>query len=169
MHVESMDEMRKVLTDYLEEETELSILDVGSMTVKNKGSYKQLMKPGWKYTGLDVEEGPNVDIVAPIPYVFPITTEIFDCVISGQCFEHVKNPFELMAECSRVLKEDGLIFVVAPFKFKQHRFPVDCWRFLPDGWAALFEESDITMLESYFVDNYQGSFASDCWAIGRKQ
>ena len=42
-----------------------------------------------------------------------------------------------MKEMVRVLKPEGLICIIAPRGFKEHRHPVDCWRFLPDGMRAL--------------------------------
>jgi SAM-dependent methyltransferase len=166
MHVESLNEMRKNLDKFMYSEMAVKVLDVGSMTIKNKGSYRQLMLSNWSYMGLDVEQGPNVDVVAK-DGKFPLNSGMFDVVLSGQCFEHVKNPFKLMAECSRVLKPGGLFFGVAPYKWKMHRYPVDCWRFLPDGWIALFEESGIENIKSYILDHAVETQA-DCWGIGRK-
>lgn len=37
----------------------------------------------------------------------------------------------------RVTKEGGLICIIAPNGFGEHRYPVDCWRFFTDGMIAL--------------------------------
>ena len=42
-----------------------------------------------------------------------------------------------MAEIIRVTKEGGLICIIAPNGFDEHRYPVDCWRFFTDGMIAL--------------------------------
>jgi hypothetical protein len=42
-----------------------------------------------------------------------------------------------MEEMTRVLKKEGLMCLIVPHGFKEHRFPVDCYRFLSDGMIAL--------------------------------
>jgi hypothetical protein len=42
-----------------------------------------------------------------------------------------------MSEIARVLKKDGLLCIIAPNGFKEHRYPVDCYRFFSDGMVAL--------------------------------
>jgi SAM-dependent methyltransferase len=121
----------------------LKFLDVGSMDVVGNGSYKNMftfdgIQKNWTYTGLDIASGNNVDIVSPDPYNWPIKDESYDIVISGQCAEHVEAPWIWVKEIERVCKADGYIFIIAPFKIAVHRFPVDCYRYVPDGFAYLF-------------------------------
>ncbi len=144
-----------------------SILDVGSQNVNKKGCYKQIFSPSYTYLGVDLVAGDNVDIVLNNPYSFPFEENKFDVVISGQCFEHVKNPFKLIMECSRVLKPKGYFLGVAPYVYPIHRVPIDCWRFLPDGWNSLFEESGLTLIESY-VHRIDETKNIDCWGIATK-
>jgi hypothetical protein len=42
-----------------------------------------------------------------------------------------------MAEMARVLKKKGLLCIIAPNGFGEHRHPVDCYRFFTDGMVAL--------------------------------
>jgi SAM-dependent methyltransferase len=85
-----------------------------------------------------MEAGPNVNKVLVNPYDWSsIATDSFDVVISGQVFEHVEFFWITMAEMTRVLKKDGLLCVVAPNGVREHRYPVDCYRFLTDGMVAL--------------------------------
>lgn len=115
----------------------LKVLDVGSYEVN--GSYKHLFPNEYfDYTGLDMEAGPNVDIVLDNPYNWDkIETDSFDIVISGQTFEHAEFFWITMAEMTRVLKKGGLMCIIAPNGFREHRFPVDCYRFFTDGLVAL--------------------------------
>ena len=47
------------------------VLDVGSRWIN--GSYREMVEAlGWSYTGLDVVDGGNVDILASSPYNYPI-------------------------------------------------------------------------------------------------
>ncbi len=42
-----------------------------------------------------------------------------------------------------------LACIVAPSAGKVHRFPLDCWRFYPDSWAALCGYVGLELLETY--------------------
>ncbi len=67
----------------------MSVLDVGSHDVN--GSYKSLFsETDFKYTGLDMADGPNVDIVPENTYSWKeIEDNSYDVVISEQALEHV--------------------------------------------------------------------------------
>lgn len=111
-------------------------LDVGSLNVN--GTFRELVeRRGWTYTGLDLEPGDNVDVVAPGAYDYPFPDGTFDVVLSGNTLEHVEWPWEWVVELGRVLRPGGLLALVAPHTFEEHRFPVDCWRVLPDGMRVL--------------------------------
>lgn len=115
----------------------LSVLDVGSYDVN--GSYKNIFSSGrYHYYGLDMEKGPNVDIVLDNPYCWnSVETNFYDIVISGQAFEHIEFFWVTIAEMVRVLNKGGLLCIIAPNGFKEHRYPVDCYRFFTDGMVAL--------------------------------
>lgn len=82
-------------------------------------------------------KGPNVDVVPKNPYNWDcIHTEDFDVVISGQCFEHLEFPWVTFAEMCRVLKKGGLMCLIAPYTCKRHRYPIDCYRYDADSFAA---------------------------------
>lgn len=111
-----------------------NVLDVGSYNVN--GCYKPLFS--CHYVGLDTSGGPNVDYVAKNPYKWEFPDDSFDLVISGQCFEHVQAPWLLVKEMERVCS--GWIIVIAPWKWRIHPYPIDCWRILPDGMRFLLSE-----------------------------
>ena len=168
MHKASFDEMRKLLDVYLTGEESL-IIDVGSREYEEgKGSYRPLVPKG--YVGLDTDPGENVDIVMSTPFDIPLSSGSVDVVLCGQVLEHCLNPFRLVKEISRVLKINGMLFLVAPFIQPPHYFPRDCFRFLPDGMKAIIEESGLKCLKAYIKDwvNDKGRGRSDCWGIGVK-
>ena len=146
MHRNSIDHMRALVERYLDRDASLLIGDIGSFDYT--GSYRDLFRhPGWSYQGLDLEAGPNVDVVLPSPYTFPFADAHFDVIVSGQAFEHVKFFWLTWMEMVRTLKPGGYIFLIAPSRGPEHRFPVDCWRFYPDGYRALAEYGGIDVLE----------------------
>ncbi|HVE50491.1 MAG TPA: methyltransferase domain-containing protein [Casimicrobiaceae bacterium] len=147
MHRNSLDHMRSLVERYLDPARKLSIGDVGSYDYN--GSYREIFrKDAWAYTGIDLDKGPNVDVVLESPYKFPFPDAHFDVVISGQAFEHIKFFWLTWMEMVRTLKPGGFIFLIAPSRGPEHRYPVDCWRFLPDGYRALAEYAGIETLEA---------------------
>ncbi len=97
-----------------------------------------------------MEEGPNVDIVIERPYDWStIKTDSYDIVISGQAFEHIEFFWITMSEMTRILKKDGLMCIIAPNGFREHRFPVDCYRFFSDGMIALARYVSLEILHAH--------------------
>lgn len=139
MHRSSMYRMKWFVENYVSkiEKDTIKILDIGSYNVN--GSYKQFFTDKkYQYTGLDIEAGPNVDIVLTNPYDWSgIETDSFDIVITGQTFEHTEFFWITIAEMTRVLKKDGLLCIIVPNKQREHRYPVDCYRFFTDGMVAV--------------------------------
>jgi SAM-dependent methyltransferase len=153
MHEASFEKMRAFRETYLarSDHRTLRVLDVGSGGNQGDLSYRDLFSPPrFDYVGLDIAEGPNVDVVPEDPYLWTtIGSERFDLVVSGQTFEHNPYFWITMAEIARVLTPGGLVVVIAPSTGRVHRFPFDCWRFYPDSWAALCSYVGLELMESY--------------------
>jgi SAM-dependent methyltransferase len=92
--------------------------------------------------------GQNVDVVAKDPYKFPLESNSFDLVISGQAFEHIEFPWLTIREIERVLKPGGFAIIIAPSSGPEHRYPNDCWRFYPDGMRALGKWASLDCIEA---------------------
>ncbi len=148
MHTSSLEHVRGLVHQYLADRTAepLAIVDIGSYDVN--GSYKQFfMHPAWRYTGVDLAAGPNVDVVLASPYRLPLASFSADVIVSGQAFEHVEYFWLTWLEMARVLKPGGLIFLLAPSRGPEHRYPQDCWRFYPDGFRALAKYAGMELLQ----------------------
>ncbi len=144
-------------------ERTICVLDVGSMSVNRSypHTYREHMPPAWIYRGCDIAPGKNVDLVQADPYILPAVDGEFDMVISGQCLEHVRYPFKLVAEMARVMKSGGAIILTAPWNQREHRYPKDYWRIFPDAMHAMMEDAGLHCIEAYTREN-------DCWALGVK-
>jgi SAM-dependent methyltransferase len=146
MHIESYKLMENAIRDYVigvdkkSATSTLNVLDVGSFRVGKDPTYKELMPVAWKYTGLDIEKGDNVDVVAISPTRFGFERDTFDLVISGQTLEHVEFPELWVAEIFKVLKAGGRAIIIAPSAGKIHYRP-DYRRILPDGMESLFKRN----------------------------
>lgn len=146
MHHSSYEHMRDLVARYLRPEQKLSVVDIGSYDVN--GSYRTLFdSPTWSYCGVDLSEGPGVDIALVSPYRIPLRSRSVDLVISGQAFEHVEFFWQTWLEMIRILKPGGMIFLIAPSRGPEHRYPQDCWRFYPDGYRALAKFGNCELIE----------------------
>jgi len=146
LHISSYEHMQDLAARYLDRDRALSIVDIGAADVN--GSYRPLFDhPGWRYTGVDLEAGAGVDVVLSSPYRLPMATRSTDVVISGQAFEHIEYFWMTWLEMLRVLKPGGHVFLIAPSRGYEHRYPQDCWRFYPDAWRALAKFGACELLE----------------------
>lgn len=142
----------------------LLIYDLGSQDVN--GSYRPIFsESAWRYVGIDMAPGKNVDIVLGNPYVFrEVSGNSADVVISGQAFEHIRYFWVTMLEIARVLKPGGVCCILAPSSGPEHRYPYDCWRFYPDGMMALADFSQMEMLTASTQWEAEGyTDGSDQW------
>ena len=140
MHHEAFEAMKDFelnwVRTYFPESAEHTVLDVGSMDLGG-GCHRDIFKDYW-YTGLDIAPGNNVDVVVENPYNWKEINHIeYDIIISGQCLEHVEYPWLTFQEMNNVLTIGGICCITVPSRGPIHRYPVDCYRFLPDGMEAL--------------------------------
>src|SRR6267143_4340343 len=150
MHQHSFDSMAQFRGEHLDARRNepLVIVDIGSADLN--GSYRELFAlPPWRYIGVDLVAGENVDVVLRDPYRWrELDSASIDVVVCGQTFEHTEFFWETMLEIARILKPRGLCCIIAPSSGPEHRFPVDCWRFLPDGLRALARYAGLEVLEA---------------------
>lgn len=160
MHRSSMNNMRTLFDKYVTSEfvgNECKILDFGGTNVKNAGTYYELVDTNEKikYQGVDLQAGPGISIVLDDPYKVPLEDNYADVVISGQMFEHCEFFWLSFLEMVRVVRPGGYIFLIAPMTGKVHRYPVDCWRFYPDAYAALAKWGKVELVDAW--TDYDGS------------
>lgn len=124
------------LSLYLNASAPLRVLEVGSRRVSVNGpGLRALSSPHWQWVGIDIVEGPCVDIVLKDPYEFPFRDGEFDVVISSDAFEHVDLFWLTFLEMCRVSR--AYIYLTAPSYGEYHGFPGDSWRFLADSPKSL--------------------------------
>ena len=153
MHSTSIDLVADFRDRYLPTLKGCSVLDVGSCVYGKQVSYRDLFTD-YKYIGMDLVEGPNVDVVG-----YDALTPPYAVVISGQTLEHVERPWEFL----RTLREyfTKYICIVAPNRTAEHRVPIDTFRYFPDGMRSLFNYAGIEVVEV-------GRFGKDTRAIGKQ-
>lgn len=144
MHPSAMVRMSWFVDNYIKSKitatggrVKFRVLDVGSYDVN--GCMRPLFDgTGVEYTGLDIETGPNVDIVMNDAYNWDnVPDESFDFVISANAFEHIEYPWLTIKLIYSKLKQGGIACIHAPLNIGEHRYPLDCYRYFSDGFRAL--------------------------------
>lgn len=137
MHKASMQLMRYFRKKYINGGE--TILDIGSRRCGKQETYGKIFK-GCEYTGMDIVPGENVDIVG-----FENIKKSYDVVISGQTMEHVKRPWEWLRGIVKYYKK--YICIIVPHTWVEHKYPIDTYRYMPDGMRDLFEYAGIIEIE----------------------
>ena len=88
-----------------------TVLDEGSFNVN--GTCKENM-PHCNVIGLDITEGPGVDVVGK-EYEYPFEDNKFSYIVSANTMEHVKNPWRFIQEIYRMTSEGGKVVLLLPF------------------------------------------------------
>jgi SAM-dependent methyltransferase len=125
------------------------VLECGSLDVNGSPRrYLEDLNPE-SYIGVDVLEGPGVDMVMDavnIPDKFP--EGIFDLVVSTEVLEHCPDWKGVVHSMKYILKEGGYIVVTARGPgMGYHPHEHDCWRFTVDDFHHIFSDMDIILLE----------------------
>jgi len=93
-----------------------TVLDIGSLDINgNNRSYFE----NCEYTGIDIGEGPNVDVVSK-GHLFDLGIQ-YDTIISTECFEHDKFYALTLQNAVKLLKPGGLlVFTCAGLGREEH-------------------------------------------------
>lgn len=118
--------------------SKFNVLEIGSRNVVSERLWEQFI-PNCSYTGFDVLEGDNVDVVGDVHklscYFSP---DSFDLVISHAVLEHLAMPWIAAEEIARVLKVGGYIAVETHFSFSEHELPWHFFQFNANALEILF-------------------------------
>lgn len=78
-----------------------------------------------------------------------IESSKYDFVLSCNNLEHIANPFKAISEMLRIIKNDGLIFLVLPNKNTNfdHKREITSFNHLQDDYAKNVSEEDLSHLE----------------------
>ena len=112
------------------------VVDIGGRNVN--GSLREVAQSmNMKYIAVDMEDHETVDIFLKDPHKFPFQNRSIDLIISTSCFEHDPCFWLTFKEMTRVIKNDGYIYINAPKNGVYHCYPGDNWRFYFDAGQAL--------------------------------
>lgn len=126
------------------------VIEIGSYDINGSlRSIVESMEPA-EYVGVDLEEGPGVDIICDAEKIVDkFGSESFDVVISTELLEHIKDWRKVISNIKTICKEGGLIFITTrSFGFAYHGHPYDFWRFESEDMENIFSDCEILALEN---------------------
>ena len=136
------------------------LLDVGC----GQGQFRDLLKI-FDYYGFDIRPSEWAKIQGDFTKVWPIEDKMFDIVMLSNILEHTPDPWLMVKESFRVLKDDGIVVGSVPFYAEVHEEPYDFLRYTDIMLEKLFTEAgfkkvEVTPLGTPFKDYkwMQGKF-----------
>jgi SAM-dependent methyltransferase len=114
--------------------------------------YKEIiLRQADEYIGVDwtnsAHGGACVDVFADLAQPLPFPDEHADTIVAFQVLEHLPEPARFLAECNRVLREDGTLILVVPFMWHVHEAPHDFYRFTRYGLEYLLTKAGFAHVE----------------------
>lgn len=83
------------------------VLEIGSLNIN--GTVRSFFND-CDYTGIDIVNGPCVDVVVESGHLYDEPDNTFDTVCSLECFEHNRYWLETFTNMYRMSKPEGLLF-----------------------------------------------------------
>ena len=118
------------IPEYLEKNPSHRVLNVGSGNTTLTDD---------RVVHMDIFRYEVIDLIADSSHL-PFADRSFDAIFCDAVLEHVKNPFQVVGEFSRVLKEEGYVSAGVPFLFPYHDVPDHYFNFSSSGIKSLFKD-----------------------------
>jgi SAM-dependent methyltransferase len=114
------------------------VLEVGSKDYGNTTSFRDVYVEN-EYVGVDLSAGKDVDRVIDLAAGTGELPEAhFALTICCSVLEHVRRPWEMAENLTRLLRPGGAIYVAVPWVWRYHAYPDDYFRFSWRGITELF-------------------------------
>ena len=94
-----------------------------------------------QWTGMDMQEGAGVDVVADLHALPEEWAGRFTGVVLSEVLEHVARPWVALPSLHAVMQPGALLIVTVPSCFPIHAFPDDYYRYSESGLRVLLEDS----------------------------
>ncbi len=120
-----------------------NVLDVGGGF---DGRYRsQITDISIKYQNLEIEPGPNVDLVGSA-YKLP-TNSLYNLITSFMVLEHLNEPLKALRESNRVLTKKGYLALTTVQYWHTHSHPSDYYRYTRYGLEYLLKQSGFKVVK----------------------
>lgn len=122
----------------------LLLYDLGSGAEQFKDIFHRFV-----YTPVDFATFSDKTVIADLTKTFPFGNGVADIVTLSNTLEHIPTPEQFVGECSRILKQGGLIVGTVPFLLGVHQAPYDFNRYTPFQIRRFLENAgfvDVTVV-----------------------
>jgi SAM-dependent methyltransferase len=130
------------LLDALTREVELPepIYEFGSFRVPGQRHLREVSSyfPGKRYVGCDLSPGPGVDEIQDL-HQLTLADATVGTALLFDTIEHVRNPWQALAEVRRTLRPGGVLVMSSVWYFPIHAYPDDYWRFTASAFRELLQ------------------------------
>lgn len=118
------------------------IVELGSKYLPGAEELSDLRRyfPGRAYVGCDARSGLGVDRIENAE-ALSFADGFAGAVVMCDMLSHTPRPGRIIAEARRILSDDGVAIVSAPFNYRLNGFPTDYWRFSASGLWVLLDEA----------------------------
>lgn len=114
------------------------VIEIGSYNVN--GSVRDVIHVT---LGVDMREGPGVDLVCPVE-ALDLPPESFDACVSTDTLEHVKDWRGFIRKTWDLVKPNGwLVMTMAHQRKGRHAYPDDYWRMTPENILMIYPEASV--------------------------
>lgn len=103
-----------------------------------------------QWTGIDMQEGMNVDAVVDIHCMPDEWRGRFSGVLCSEVLEHVSRPWVALPKVLDVIRPGGWVVVTTLFAFPEHGFPDDYYRYTQSGLRLLLEDAGFVDVETEY-------------------
>jgi SAM-dependent methyltransferase len=124
------------------------VIDLGCGNAPYK---EKILQVASEYIGVDWDNSfhdtSQVDVFANLSEPLPFDDGYADTVVSFQVMEHLPEPELFLAECYRILRPGGRLFLTVPFMWHVHEAPYDFFRYTRYGLAHLLKKNRFSQIE----------------------
>ncbi len=118
----------------------LNIVEIGSRA-RSGNTRRHAISDRHRYTGFDLKEGPNVDIVGDAHELTKrFEPNSINAIFGLEVFEHLAMPWKVALEINKVLKLGGRCMFFTVQTWPIHDEPFDFFRFSKEAWHSLFNQ-----------------------------
>jgi len=123
---------------YSNNKSKSKLLEIGSRS-RSGNIYTKFFRKNVEYSGLDIVEGDNVDVVGDAHYLSKLyESNSIDFVYSISTFEHLLCPWIVAVEMNKIMNKGGVAYIQSHQSWPVHEEPADYFRFSKHSWHSLF-------------------------------
>ena len=103
------------------------------------------------------DESPDIDwnICKPFQSKKKYNKKKYNWIVCQAVLEHVVDPYGAVRNMLKILGKGGRLFIHTHSpEFQEHRFPIDCYRFLRDIWFEYAKEFDVKIDDLLWLDRH---------------